>query len=245
MANNWPKPFFRELDRCSRRGKVRILSAPSMKVCPRQLSANYRATAPARRQTIRRRGFAGADQRRGAELGCRFQETFDYCPFQAFTVDRHLEERTRPSSPVPDARRGAARCFRLYRRLLQSNTAPFIDRICRPDRDGAKSSLNPSTFSREVQTAHRRRGGLGSLIRPTGCFEAIVSTTIRTMLRRWGLTRVLSYIVRPAPAPLRSKVIVLRATSIRAGPDLSYPTRLPSTAEPIARWTQTKRPRGE
>jgi hypothetical protein len=33
------------------------------------------------------------------------------------------------------------------------------------------SSLNPSTFSGEVQTAHRRRGGLGSLIRPTGCID--------------------------------------------------------------------------
>jgi hypothetical protein len=146
---------------------------------------------------------------------------------------------------LADARRGLARCFRLYRRLLQSNTAPFIDRKCRPDRDGAKSSSNPSTFSGEVQTAHRRRGGLGSLIRPTGCFEAAVSTMIRTMLRRWGLTRGLSYIVRPAPAPLWPKVIVFRTTSIRAGPDLSYPTRLPPTAEPIARRAQTKRPRGE
>jgi hypothetical protein len=102
---------------------------------------------------------------------------------------------------LADARRGLARCFRLYRRLLQSNTAPFIDRKCRPDRDGAKSSSNPSTFSGEVQTAHRRRGGLGSLIRPTGCFEAAVSTMIRTMLRRWGLTRGILH-SPPSTSPL-------------------------------------------
>jgi len=34
------------------------------------------------------RGFAGADQRRGAEPGCQFQEiaTFDHRPFQVFTI---------------------------------------------------------------------------------------------------------------------------------------------------------------
>jgi hypothetical protein len=90
------------------------------------------------------------------------------------------------------------------------------------------------------QRLYRRRQ-IGKLI----VVEATVSTMIRTMLRRLGLKRVLSYIVRPAPAPLRPKVIVLRAPSIRARPDLSYPTRLPSTAEPIARWTQAKRSRGD
>jgi hypothetical protein len=86
-----------------------------------------------------------------------------------------------------------------------------------------------------------RRRPIGKLI----VVEAAVSTMIRTLLRRLGLARVLIYIVRPAPAPLWPKVIVLRAPSIRARPDLSYPTRLPSTAEPIARWTQTKRSRGD
>jgi hypothetical protein len=158
------------------RGKVGILSAPLMKRMSStdfgKLSCNGAGKA---RQfaCARRRGFAGADQRRGAEPGCQFQKiaTFDHRAFQVFAVVPHLEDRARPSSPVPDARRGPARCFGLYRRLPQSNTAPFIDRICRPDPDGAKSSLNPSTFSGEVQTAHRRRGGLGSLIRPTGCID--------------------------------------------------------------------------
>lgn len=58
----------------------------------------------------------------------------------------------------------------------------------------------------------------------------------QSILRRWGLMRALSYIVRPAPAPIWPKMIVLRASSIRARPDLSYPTRLPSTTEPVARW---------
>ena len=58
-------------------------------------------------------------------------------------------------------------------------------------------------------------------------------------------SRVLSDEVRPAPASLGTKVIVLRASSTRARPDLSYPTRLPRTAEPIARGTSSIRACGD
>ncbi|WP_206734350.1 hypothetical protein, partial [Bradyrhizobium zhanjiangense] len=49
----------------------------------------------------------------------------------------------------------------------QPHPAPFRDRIYRPDRDGAKSRLNPSTFSGEDQsvtsTLLRREGASESL----------------------------------------------------------------------------------
>ena len=75
------------------------------------------------------------------------------------------------------------------------------------------------------------------LRRKLSVVEVSVSSTTVSRSRGGGLTRVLIYIVRPAPAPLWPKVIVSRASTIRARPDLSYPTPHPSTTEPVARWT--------
>jgi hypothetical protein len=54
----------------------------------------------------------------------------------------------------PDRAEGLARHLRLHRVLLQSNPASFRDRICRPDPDGAKSSLKPSSFSGRRSRPH-------------------------------------------------------------------------------------------
>ncbi|MEY9460396.1 hypothetical protein ABH973_000809 [Bradyrhizobium ottawaense] len=65
----------------------------------------------------------------------------------------YLENGAGPSSRLQHACRGPARYLRLDRGFLQPNKTPLPHRICRPDRNGAKSRLTRPLFRGKITSS--------------------------------------------------------------------------------------------